>query len=200
MDIVSTCQDLLSDGQPCEGKSIRVKGRRCRSCHNWFKMGNAGLRSRYVKRSGSVCNVVFANGRSCVREATLATGFCESCNRWSRANEGADPNGRPYMRGNGERLAELSALVKVQTDDCIDFEGNTDVRPAMNYGGLGMNTPRVAWFLTKGDPGDLFVLHTCHRGREGCVNPRHLYLGTATDNVRDMCQASRCIHWGRHDH
>lgn len=200
MTSVSSCPDQLSDGQPCGQKSIRVKGHRCRSCHNWVKAGNESPRTRYVKRSGAACRVSFANGRKCGRAATLATGYCESCNRWSRNNGDVDPDGRPFMRGNGERLAELEALIRVESEGCVFFENNTSMRPAVAYGGVDMNASRAAWVMTHGDPGDLFVLHTCHQGREGCVNLRHLYLGTQQDNVNDMCEASRCIHWGRCDH
>jgi hypothetical protein len=44
----------------------------------------------------------------------------------------------------------------------------------------------VAWMLYHGRgriPGRLQCLHTCNNG--WCVNPAHLYLGTAKDNARD---------------
>jgi hypothetical protein len=33
-------------------------------------------------------------------------------------------------------------------------------------------------------PGDLWVLHKCDN--PGCINPNHLYLGTARDNRKDL--------------
>lgn len=43
---------------------------------------------------------------------------------------------------------------------------------------------RASLRLLKGDdPGDLWVCHTCDNKR--CVNPKHLYIGTVQDNVRD---------------
>ncbi|MDX2643472.1 hypothetical protein PV341_07765 [Streptomyces sp. PA03-1a] len=45
--------------------------------------------------------------------------------------------------------------------------------------------------MEHGDPGGEWVLHTCHRGEEGCVNLRHLYLGSPARNSRDMSEAGR---------
>lgn len=43
---------------------------------------------------------------------------------------------------------------------------------------------RVAYFLTRGDPGDLYVRHTCDN--PPCVNPTHLELGTHQQNMDDI--------------
>lgn len=56
---------------------------------------------------------------------------------------------------------------------------------------LGMNTSRAVWFLAHGDPGDLFVLHNCDRGQDGCVALGHLYLGSQATNVSDTVRAGR---------
>jgi hypothetical protein len=44
-------------------------------------------------------------------------------------------------------------------------------------------THRVAWFLEHGEWPDDHVLHRCDN--PGCVNIRHLFLGTHSDNMRD---------------
>ena len=48
---------------------------------------------------------------------------------------------------------------------------------------------RIAWTLTYGDPGDLFVLHTCDN--PPCCNLEHLFLGTNQDNMLDMYRKGR---------
>lgn len=50
---------------------------------------------------------------------------------------------------------------------------------------------RVAFSLTRGDPGDLCVLHKCDN--PPCVRPDHLFLGTRADNMADCVQKGRAV-------
>lgn len=61
---------------------------------------------------------------------------------------------------------------------------------------------RVSWQLANGPiPDGLWVLHECDNRK--CVRPDHLFLGTPTDNARDMVQKGRGVpptgdrHWAR---
>lgn len=50
-------------------------------------------------------------------------------------------------------------------------------------------THRIAWALEHGEEPTLHVLHRCDT--PACVNVRHLFLGTSSDNARDMWTKGR---------
>lgn len=75
---------------------------------------------------------------------------------------------------------------------CWEWAASVDSNTG--YGKFGFrgetwNAHRVAWALSRGEPGDLHVLHRCDN--PPCVNPDHLFLGTNHDNVRDMVEKDR---------
>ena len=60
----------------------------------------------------------------------------------------------------------------------------------VHWGGKMYSAHRVAWKFAHGAiPDGKFVLHRCDN--RGCVNPDHLFLGTAKDNARDMVAKGR---------
>lgn len=51
-------------------------------------------------------------------------------------------------------------------------------------------THRASWYENFGDiPKDMYVLHKCDN--PPCCNPKHLFLGTALDNTKDMISKGR---------
>ena len=91
-------------------------------------------------------------------------------------------------------FSDLHAHAK-RVGSCLEWQGY--VRPN-GYGMVG--TPvegaryahRVAWLLVNGEiPEGQFVLHRCDNRR--CIEPSHLFLGTHTDNMRDMANKGRQV-------
>ena len=61
-----------------------------------------------------------------------------------------------------------------------------------NYKGMCHLAPRFAYLIAIGSiPDTLCVLHRCDNPR--CVHPDHLFLGTQTDNLRDMIAKGRAF-------
>ena len=78
------------------------------------------------------------------------------------------------------------------TDSCWEWQGATQVGGygSFHYEGRTVTTHRLSWRAHFGEiPDSLWVLHKCDNAR--CVNPKHLFLGTNTDNVHDMFEKGR---------
>jgi len=70
------------------------------------------------------------------------------------------------------------------------FSCNEDGYGYLTYKQKFYRAHRMAWILTYGDiPKDLGVCHSCDN--PSCCNPKHLFLGTHTDNMRDMVKKNR---------
>lgn len=61
------------------------------------------------------------------------------------------------------------------------------------FDGQQAKAHRIAWLLFVGEiPDGAWILHKCDNRK--CVNPEHLYIGDAKQNVQDKVE--RCAWWG----
>jgi hypothetical protein len=129
--------------------------------------------------------------------------ICELCGKPFRVAHNR-PNARfcSYVcsnRGTAIPLAERfwSRVDKSGgADACWLWTGTKDGRgygTLLAHGNRHARANRVVWELVNGPiPDGLDVLHNCPDGdNPACVNPAHLWLGTHTDNMRDMSRKGR---------
>ena len=82
-------------------------------------------------------------------------------------------------------------VIRAGDDECWLWTGRRhETGHGMFYVSRSLRTTgahRFSWILANGPvPDGLWVLHNCPGGdNPACVNPRHLWLGTNTDNMRD---------------
>ena len=82
--------------------------------------------------------------------------------------------------------------VKKSNSECWPWTGATRFH---GYGGIKvkgdvLRAHRVAWELfNQAEIGDLHALHKCDNPK--CCNPRHIYLGTRSDNMKDIRDRER---------
>ncbi|WP_371798995.1 hypothetical protein OG963_14245 [Streptomyces sp. NBC_01707] len=187
-----TCVAVFADGTHCTRRRKYANGW-CAPCDAWSRRNHGKDPSGRVPHrrvESTVCVVTFANGAACGRQARYAPGWCVNCWKWSREH-GRSPMGRLYVRSSGKVLAELRRAAQATGDECLILDGLA-YRWTATYKGEQINAARAVWIIANGrDPGSDFVLHTCHRGDKGCISVRHLYLGDATRNMRDMVEAGR---------
>jgi len=94
-----------------------------------------------------------------------------------------------YQKGTPRERFEK--FVK-KTKTCWLWIGSKDPNGygKMSYRNYPTNAHRMSWILNKGDiPDSKFILHKCDN--PPCVNPDHLFVGTAKDNSTDMVRKGR---------
>ena len=110
-------------------------------------------------------------------------------------NIGRSKGSRPRQKSRawptaraGTGLAWLKAHRAHDGDDCLIFPcGNNPANGVVTLNFKTTKASRAMCFLAHGRPpeGKTWALHRCGNGHLGCVNPRHLYWGDASDNAKD---------------
>ena len=150
---------------------------------------------------------------------TIPAGFCQ-CGCGERAAlTKTDAPGRGYIKGQPLRFAaghhrkrpspldhpELfwARVAVAGPDDCWPWQGAIGESGHGTLSIPGRDSPekahRVAWILTNGPiPDGLLVCHDCPGGdNPACCNPRHVFLGTIGDNIKDMWAKGRARPYNR---
>lgn len=145
-----------------------------------FSKATKLARFRHAKECCETCGTSLTDYYTLRRAAQRGYGYC------SRACS-ATAIAKKTLAGRNDRF--MSRIDK--RGDCWIFTGRIN---KTGYGVFDANgRPQLAhrymWTLRRGDPGRLFVCHSCDNPR--CVNPSHLWLGTAAANVRDMISKGR---------
>ena len=120
--------------------------------------------------------------------------YCDYSCATRQRNLDRDPD-----RGNPKsRCMTLLSKTIVSKEGCMEWQG------AIGSGGYGQAIiDGVNWkvhravynFLVAPVPEDMEVCHRCDN--PSCINPEHLFLGTTSDNMKDMIFKGRGRRWGK---
>lgn len=96
------------------------------------------------------------------------------------------------FKTDSERFWEKVNVVGKKEDACWEWLASKNKKGygLFRYQNKNVSTHRYSWILHYGEiPDELFVLHKCDN--PSCVNPKHLFLGTNEDNMKDMSRKGR---------
>jgi len=130
----------------------------------------------------------------------IARGWCSAhYRRWKR-------HGNPVggKLDNGEARRWLVSHASFEGDDCLTYPfliNDYGYGYLKSLGRPGVElASRVMCTLAHGDPpeADSYACHSCFKGNEGCVNPRHLYWGDNRSNQMDRVPNGNSNRGSRH--
>ncbi len=97
------------------------------------------------------------------------------------------------QKGKTEEERFLEKINKKSINECWEWEGHRNKRYGYFklHSGQNIHAHRYSYFLETGYfPKTMeYICHHCDNGF--CVNPKHLFLGTQFDNMRDMVNKGR---------
>lgn len=167
----------------CDNPILTVKHGLC-CAHHKRKMrhGDPMAGGTFRKPKADSCGVLDCDS------PVYCAGYCGT--HYHRFKKHGDPL-KTLTAPSGSLLDFIESNVHFASDDCLawPFTGSTDGREYghLYYKGKTVKAHRLMCHLAHGNPPTPkhHAAHSCGRGREGCVNPRHLYWATATENAAD---------------
>lgn len=184
ISIMPTTYPIICESCGSTSENVRPDARFC----NWscYQLAHA---SDIVVITCEWCNVKFEPKRESA-PAKRKFRFC------SRKCRGASASAKYAVADYTDRFwAKVDKTPGLGVGDCWEWTGSIRSRTAKQQrgdfiiAGKRRHAHQVAYELTKGERGDLFVCHRCNNSL--CVNPDHLYLGTHFDNMQDRKAAGR---------
>lgn len=106
----------------------------------------------------------------------------------------------PKTGWKGTPKQRLLSEVTVTEKGCWELPHKPDKKTGYTWFWLTperkiMKAHRASWIIFNGEiPPKIYVCHKCDN--KLCVNPEHLFLGTASDNMKDAEKKGRLSHYG----
>jgi hypothetical protein len=152
----------------------------CSKHYQRFKKFGDGSVS-LLDRETSVCKV-----EGCGRGKPLSSGLCQKHYVRLKIHGTTD---LPKNSRSGRKIRWMQEHASYGGDDCLiwPFTRNDTGRGMATINGKNTSAPRAMCILAHGEPPspNHHAAHTCGKGHEGCVNPRHLRWATPQENERD---------------
>lgn len=140
--------------------------------------GLCGRHYQQVRETGR-CSV-----DGCSRPSKVRSLCTTHYDRWYK--HGDDFERGQLRAANGAGLQFLLANAAYTGDDCLIWPFARDEHGYARIGGAHGNASPHMCRLAHGDPFEgAEAAHSCGRGNEGCVNPRHLRWATHRENEAD---------------
>lgn len=100
-------------------------------------------------------------------------------------------SGTSAHQDSASKIVDRFMAKVVKTDGCWNWSARKTPQGygRISVGNVNKLAHRVAFELMVGPIGELHVLHRCDN--PSCVNPKHLWLGTNTENIADKVAKGR---------
>lgn len=101
----------------------------------------------------------------------------------------------PFKLNPKQEASYWSRVSKTGSDECWKWNPGTPLKPgkygSFRVGKTTISAHRVSWMMQNNRllESDIYVCHTCDNTH--CVNPSHLFPGTALDNALDKVRKGR---------